>query len=82
VIWEYYKEKVSYVLFSKLMQKLQLTWLKEEGDLFQVVPLFNHPKFHDRHIESRSASMAKNGFMLMSCPKVMFTVIYPFLEDE
>jgi hypothetical protein len=52
------------------MQKLQLTWLKEEGDLFQVVPFFNHPKFHGRHNESHSASMARNGFMLMSYPRL------------
>jgi hypothetical protein len=56
--------------------------MKEEGELFQAVPFFNHPKFHGRHIESHSASIARNVFMLMSCPKVMFTVIHPFFEDE
>jgi hypothetical protein len=83
VIWEYYmKEKVSYVLFPKLMQKLQLTWLKEKGNLSQVVPFSNRPKFHGGHIESRSTGMTRSGFMLITCPKVMFAVIQPFLEDE
>jgi hypothetical protein len=68
--------------FQNLYKKLQLTWLKEECDLFQAVPFFNHPKFHGRHIESYSTDMARNGFMLMSCSKVMITVIHPFLEDE
>jgi hypothetical protein len=70
------------MFYFQNMQKLQLTWLKEEGELFQAVPFSNHSKFYGRHIKSRSASMARNGFMLMSCPKVIFTVIHPFLEDE
>jgi hypothetical protein len=83
VIWEYYKkEKVSYALFSNLWKKLQLTWLKEDGDLFQAIPFSNHPKFHGRHIESHSAGIARNSFILMSCSKVMFIVIHPFLEDK
>ena len=54
----------------------------EDGDLFQVVPFFNHPKFHGRHFESCSACMTGNGFMLMTCPKVMSGVIHLFIEDE
>ena len=29
-----------------------MTWLKEDGDLFQVVPFFNRPKFCGRPIKS------------------------------
>jgi len=65
-------------LFSKLMQKLQLTWLKKNGNLFQVVPFFNCQKFHGRHIESLKSGMARNSFMLITCPKVMFPVIQLF----
>jgi hypothetical protein len=50
--------------FSKSMQKLQLTWLTGKGDLFQAVPFFNRPKFYGRHIESRSAGITENGFVL------------------
>ena len=62
--------KLCFVL-KNLKIFLQLSWLKEDGDLFQVVPFFNHPKFHGRHFESCSACMTGNGFMLMSGPKVM-----------
>jgi hypothetical protein len=48
----------------------------------QAVPFSNSPKFHGRHIESRSTGMTRNNFMLITCPKVMFAVIQPFLEDE
>jgi hypothetical protein len=66
------KEKVSYDLFSKNLKIfLQLTWLKEKGDLFQVVPFFNRLKFHGRHFKSCRAYMTRNGFIWMSCPKVM-----------
>ena len=61
---------------------LQMTWLKEDGDLFQAVPFFNHPKFHVRYFESCRACMIGNSFVFMSCPKVMFKVIHPFIEDE
>jgi hypothetical protein len=50
---------------------LQLTWLKEEDDLFRAIPFFNCSKLHSRHFESCIACMTGNGFMLMSCPKVM-----------
>ena len=66
-------------VFKNIKMFLQLTWLKEDGDLFQAVPFFNRPKFHGRHF---SACMTRNGFMLMSCPKVMSWVIQPFIEDE
>jgi hypothetical protein len=61
---------------------LQLTGLKEDRDLFQAVPFFNHPKFHSRHFESCRACITGNGFTLMSCPKIMSRVIHPFIEDE
>jgi hypothetical protein len=50
---------------------LQLTSLKEDGDLFQAVPFFKCPKFHGRHFKSYSTYMTRNSFMLMSGPKVM-----------
>ena len=58
-------------VFKNLKMFLQLTWLKEDGDLFQAVPFFNLPKFQRRHFESCSAYMTGNGFMLMTCPTVM-----------
>ena len=59
-------------MFSKNLKVfLQLTSLKEDGDLFQEAPFFNRPKFHGRHFESCSTCITRNGFMLMSCPKVM-----------
>jgi hypothetical protein len=60
------------MFYFQNMQKLQLTWLKEEGELFQAVPFSNHSKFYGRHNKSRSASMARNGFMMV------FTVIHLF----
>jgi len=69
-------------VFKILKMFLQLTWLKEKGDLFQVVPFFNRLKFHGRYFESYSACMTGNSFMLMPCPKVMSWVIHPFIEDE
>ena len=69
-------------VFKNLKMFLQLTWLMEDGDLFQAVPFFNRPKFHGSHFESYSACMTRNNFMLMSCPKVMSWVIHPFIEDE
>jgi hypothetical protein len=47
--------------FQNLCKNLQLTWLKEEGDLFQAIPFFNYPKIHGRHIESCSVGIARNG---------------------
>ena len=74
--------KLCFVFKKNLKMFLQLTWLKEDGDLFQAVPFFNRLKFHGRHFESYSTCMTRNGFMLMSCPKVMYWVIHPFIEDE
>jgi hypothetical protein len=48
----------------------------------QAVPFSNRPKFHGRYIKSRSTGMTRSGFMLITCPKVMFAVIQPFLENE
>jgi hypothetical protein len=45
--------------------------LKEDGDLVRAIPFFNSSKFHGRHFESCRACMTRNGFKLMSCPKVM-----------
>ena len=60
-----------FFVFKNLKMFLQLTWLKEDGDLFQAVPFFNRPKFYGRHFESCRACMTGNGFMLMPCPKVI-----------
>ena len=69
-------------VFKNLKMFLQLTWLTEDGDLFQAIPFFNRPKVHGRHFESYSTCMTRNSFMLMPCAKVMSWVIYPFIEDE
>jgi hypothetical protein len=58
-------------LFFKTLQKLQLTRLIDDSNLFQAVRFFNRPKFHGRHLESRSTSMTKKMFVLMSCLKVI-----------
>jgi hypothetical protein len=68
--------------FENSKMFLQLTWLKEDGDLFQAIPFFNRPKFDGRHFEFYRACMARNDFVLMSCLKVMSLVIHPFIEDE
>jgi hypothetical protein len=68
--------------FENLKMFLKLTLLKEDGDLFQAIPFFNRPKFHERHFESCRACMTRNSFMSMPCPKVMSKVIHPFIEDE
>jgi hypothetical protein len=57
--------------FQNSKMFLQLTSLKEDGDLFQAVPFFKCPKFHGRHFKSYSTYMTRNSFMLMSGPKVM-----------
>jgi hypothetical protein len=72
--------KLCFIL--KTYAKTPIDMTEEKGNLSQVVPFSNHPKFHGRYIESRSTGMTRSGFMLITCPKVMFAVIQPFLEDE
>jgi hypothetical protein len=75
-------ENVSYVFFSKYIQTLQVTGLKDERGSDSRYFVFYYPKFYGRHNESCSTGMTRNGLVLMSCLIVMFKVIQPFLEDE